>query len=206
MISLIVHSFKRWTEEEKKQALAMLLDGKSYEEIGEKLGRSWESIRGVWKQQDEYKMQRQEKRIVWHEIAVRYRMGETAQSLADEYGFTVDTVRAKVTGLRQGNPKRKYMKIIENPESLAPLTDWPKWPGCQCGYCSGFCGAKLMKNGNILGTCTALRKTVNRSDFCTAPEPPVKGDKYPIVLGGRLVWLDQMLDRGYDRGKWRKEG
>ena len=52
-------------------------------------------------------------------------------------------------------------------ETLPPLTDWPKYPGCQCGYCPEFQDIRYDREAGIAGVCRKSRRQCQRSDFCT---------------------------------------
>lgn len=120
-----------------------------------------------------------------------HRKGYTVEEIALELNRSFPSVEARIVKLRKKrqttNPRVSKPHLCDW-NDLPPLTDWPKHPGCQCGYCPHFYRPRMTQQG-IMGTCAVLQQMTQRSDFCIADEEPLQTLKFPILIDGKIKIL-----------------
>ena len=113
--------------------------------------------------------------------------GVSNERISAMLGRPVAGVESRLARLRkrrqQTNPRKQYHVVV--PDGMPPLTDLPKWPGCQCGYCPEMRGSRLTGEG-IVGWCAKVKHQVQRADFCEADDEPLQVPKWLQLVEGEL--------------------
>ena len=178
-----------WTEKEEEQAWALFTDGWSIGQISDALRRPFSTVearlrktskeRGVTMYNRKWTDEQREE-LVWMR-----EQGMSVREIAQEKGITAKSVYDQLAAAGFGKHHRARQSEMAE---LPPLTDWPKWPGIQCGYCQEFRDAGIAPNCEIRGRCAVLNQEMGRSDFCVADERPKRSGKFPVMYSNRMVW------------------
>ena len=180
-----------WTDAETLELRSLIQTGMTYPEIAERLDRKLESVK-----KKAHTILHGERKRKWtperkQRVIDMMDSGASARDIAEEFqvtrkaAHTIMTMVRREKGILSPNPHGARQEDPERP----PLTDWPKWPGCQCGYCPMFDEVKLNRDGTITGICRSHTRVMNRDDFCTADELPPQRRKYPVEHKGGLAWV-----------------
>lgn len=180
-----------WDETEIAVLQEMMQNGKTYQEIAEVLNRKTESVKARAQsvkgegRKRKWTPERREKMMQMAEDGV------PISDIARHFGVQKKTLQYALHTARRdagiSGTTNKYLDLEERP----PLTDLPKHPGCQCGYCIYFKDAHRAGEFGIAGTCSVQGKMTARGDFCTADKrPPQNGKRYPILMGNKVVWVE----------------
>ena len=179
-----------WSQEERTKLWDMHEAGVSHVKIAETLGRSLSAIEGeIYRTRTEHQTNRTAR--FWtdarkDELLALYDQGMSIEDICAHFNKRRSVIleRLRKTKMeRKRSDVSRHRNVVDDlaTEVLPPLTDWPKHPGKQCGYCPCFLNARIAKTGEIIGQCTVQNTEVSRSQFCTADSEPIQWQKYPVT-------------------------
>jgi len=190
------------TADEEERLWQMHQDGFSVPEIADKLNRTIMSVESKMRKVLRQRMQTmgQASRRKWtpeleEELLNDYKAGMPQKKMSEKYHASIKTLDERLAKLRRRHnmTTRRHMGDYGD---LPPLTDWPKHPGCQCGYCPAFEKARFDRREGIVGRCAALNRRVQRADFCIADEEPLQVSKCMVMFDGKLMQVSFGLNGG----------
>ena len=177
----------RWSEDETETLKEMLRDGYTMDDVARRIGKSWSCVYDKARRMGflEFRRNRwtEESKLEFMEL---YTGGMGIAQIAKRYGMTKKSVVAYIRQFKEENVLGRTYHVGDYGE-LPPLTDFPKWPGCQCGYCPKFSDVRKDDAQGIIGTCTLLDKEMQRSDFCVAEEKPKQLKGYWVMAADKIV-------------------